>query len=114
MTKSGQNVTMYQGDYRILEVTVLDENDAPRDVTGCLVTWVVYKPTTKFVELTKIVGSGISAPVGAVFEITLEPEDTLNLLGQYNHECEITDGSSHPFTILTGYFKVFSSEANLP
>jgi len=107
-------VTIYQGDYRILEVTVLDETDAPRDVTGYLATWVVYKPTTKEIVLTKTVGSGISVLVGAVFDITLEPEDTINLLGQYNHECELLDNSSHPFTILTGYFKVFSSEANHP
>ena|SRR4030065_80606 len=116
MTMTGQNAEVYQGDYRVLEVTVLDENDQPLDINGCDLTWVVYKLSTSVISLTKTIGSGIelTVPSGGIFEITIEPADTVNLLGNYNHECELTDSSSHPFTILTGYFKVIRSIANKP
>jgi hypothetical protein len=114
MTYTGQNIEIYQGDTRTLTVTVydLDGNIAP--ITGATLKWVVYKLSTSAIYISKITGDGITITGGpnGLFEIALLNADTLNLLGNYNHECELVDESNNVSTIFTGYFKVIASKAN--
>ena len=112
MTITGQNMTMYRGDTKKLVVTVTDESGAYPDISGSDFNWVVYKRTPGNIVLSKVTPSGISIinPLG-VIEITLDPEDTENLLGLYLHECEITDTLGNISTIFTGSFTVIDSKA---
>lgn len=112
MTYTGQNLELYRGKDRIIEVIVYDGAGVPLDIDGYSFTWVVYKPITGVISLTKTVGSGIviTIPSDGVLEITLVPADTLSLLGQYNHEGEITTPGGKQDTIFTGYFKVIDSK----
>ena len=116
MTKTGQNVEIYQGDFRVLEILILDENDLPRDITNCTFIWNVYKPSADFIYIEKTTASGIiiTNASGGLIEITLNPEDTATMLGQYNHECELVDPNSRPFTVTTGFFRVYGSKAGSP
>lgn len=112
MTYTGQNLELYQGKDRIIEVTVYDDAGAPLDISGYTVTWVVYKPTTGVIVLTKTTADGIvlTVPASGIMEITLVPEDTQSLLGQYNHEGEITTPGGKQDVIFTGYFKITASK----
>jgi hypothetical protein len=112
MTYTGQNLEVYQGKDRIIEVTVYDGYGAPLNITGSDFTWVVYRPTPGNIVLTKTTTSGINltVPASGLMEITLAPQDTINLLGQYNHEGEITTPTGAQDTIFTGYFKVYASK----
>lgn len=115
MTYTGQNVNIFQGDTRTVTVTVYDRNDNVTSIDGATaIKWVVYKRTTGIIYLSKSLGSGITISDGpnGVFEIELENADTLNLLGRYNHECELIDSSSNITTLFTGYFNIIESKAN--
>ena len=112
MTYTGQNLELYRGKDRVIEVIVYDGAGGRLNIIGSAFTWVVYKPPTGVIVLSKSVGSGIelTIPASGVMEITLVPDDTLPLLGQYNHEGEITTPSGKQDTIFTGYFKIIDSK----
>jgi len=116
MTYTGQNIdNFFQGDTRTLVVTVYDLNGAITPITGATaIKWVTYKRSGGTIYITKILGDGITITDGAngLLEITLDRDDTLNLLGHYNHECELVDASNNYSTIFTGYFKITASKAN--
>ena len=114
MTETGQNLEVYQGKDKLIDATIYDTAGAELDISGSTFEWVVYRPTSGEIVLTKTVGSGITiidAPNGLI-RITLVPDDTLTLLGNYNHECELTDATSKIDTVFTGYFKVIASKTN--
>ncbi len=112
MTYTGQNLELYRGKDRVIEVIVEDGAGARLNIAGSSFTWVVFKPSVGTVVLSKTTVSGIdlTVPASGVMEITLIPEDTVSLLGQYNHEGEITTPSGKQDTIFTGYFKVIDSK----
>ena len=114
MTSTGQNLTMYAGDDKILIVTTTDPNDVPIDVSGCTIRWIVYKRSPQNIVIDKTTpstGIALTDPTNGIFEITLVPGDTENLLGEYNHECELTDMDSKISTIFVGYIKILASKA---
>jgi len=112
MTFTGQNVTVYQDTNRTLEVTVYDADGAPLPISGYYFNYVVYKPTTGQVVITKTVGSGITITDGdnGIFEVDLVPAELTPLLGQYNHECGSITPAGSDNVIFTGYFKVIASK----
>ena len=112
MTYTVQNLELYQGKDRVIEVIVEDGFGALLDITDHDFTWVVYKPTTGVIVLTKTTSDGIvlTVPASGVMEITLIPDDTLSLLGQYNHEGEIETPTGKQDVIFTGYFKIIDSK----
>jgi len=114
MTYTGQNIEIYQGDTRTLTVTVYDLDGNITSIAGSTLKWVVYKLSTSAIHISKTTGDGITITDGpnGLFEIALLKVDTLNLLGNYNHECELVDESGNISTIFTGYFKIIASKAN--
>lgn len=114
MTATGQNFDMFQGDDKILRVTVLDDDDNAVDITGATIAWGVYRRTPETVILTKTTSSGISltAPGSGIFEINLIRGNTLNLRGIYNHEAEMIDLNNNHSTILTGIVEIYKSLIN--
>jgi len=112
MTINGQNVEIFRGKDKILNVSIVDDNNNPLPISGCLFTYVVYKPTTSSIKITKTIGSGINIVDmnSGIIEITLLPNDTKDLLGTYNHECEITTTSYKDDVIFTGQFIVIDSK----
>ena len=114
MTYTGQNIEIYQGDTRTLTVTVYDLDGKITSISGASIKWVVYKRSSGKIYVSKTVGSGITITDGAngLLEIALLRDNTLNLLGNYKHECELVDTSNNYSTIFTGYFKVIASKAN--
>ncbi len=113
MTVTGQNIDIYKGDTKIVVVDVLDSSSIPVDITNCIINYVVYRMTPGTVVLNKTTSSGIAMtiPANGIFEISLDPIDTENLLGYYLHECELTDIAGNISTIFTGKFTVFDSKA---
>ena len=116
MTAKGQNFEMWQGDDKVLRVTVVDDADVPVDISGSTIKWVIYKRTGENVVLSKTLASGIAltVPASGIFEITLDRADTLNLLGNsFNHEAELSDASNNRSTIFTGTVAIHRSLANV-
>ena len=115
MTLTGQNVEVYQGKDETINATILDSDDSPFNIAGCSFVYVVYKPTTGDIVITKITPSGvmITDESGGIIEIPILPEDTESLLGNYNHECGIVTTDSKKDVVFTGYFKVIKSKTNI-
>lgn len=115
MTAKGQNLEMFQGDDKIIRVTTLDTDGNAVDISGCTIRWVWYKrsPYNLVMNKTTISGGGVELtdPTSGIFEITLVPDDTESLLGDYNHECELTDLNDKISTIMVGTVKVLISKA---
>jgi hypothetical protein len=115
MTITGQNFEMYAGDSKEIEIAVVDENGAPLDLTPYdAINWVAYKPTTKEIVLSKILGSGImvDTPLAGIIKISLVPADTENIYPLiYAHECEINSGTTVVSTVCTGTMKIVYSKA---
>jgi hypothetical protein len=115
MTITGQNFEMFAGDSKEIEIAVVDENGAALDLTPYdAINWVVYKPTTKEIVLSKTLGSGITvaAPLTGIITISLVPADTENIFPMiYAHECEINSGTSVVSTVCTGTMKIVYSKA---
>lgn len=115
MTAKGQNFELYQGDTRTLVVQVKDENEQVVSLSGYLVHWVMYVPTTGAIVLDKSVGNGIAitSPTTGEISISLLPSDTENIVPRiYNHELEISiDPASSVFTVAVGTANILSSKA---
>jgi hypothetical protein len=111
MTETLQNFETYQGNDLIITVTV-KENGVAKVITDCDVTWVLYDDQLETV-LTKTVGDGITLtdPTHGIFTITLEGEDTEELLGLYIHEAAVTDTSNNVATVMEGMVEVKYAQA---
>ena len=112
MTITGQNVTVYQDTNRTLEVTVYDADGVELPISGYTFSYVVYRPTSGQIVLTKATASGITITDAAngIFEINITPTDNASLLGLYNHECGTITPAGSDNVIFTGYFKVIASK----
>lgn len=111
MTRTGQNVEIYKGDDRTLEVTIYDAYGNISDLYGASCNWVVYKITQGTIVISKSSPSQITLSSGIAF-IPLVPADTENLFpGNYLHEGEITDNYGHVTTAFTGKFTILDSKA---
>ncbi len=99
---------MFEGDSKLIDVTVRDENGAVVDLSGFTIRWgmspVVEGGFATPAVLTKEIGTGIAvaSPTSGVFEVTIDPGDTEALSGKYYHEAEVTDGAGNIATVLTG------------
>ncbi len=99
---------MYSGDTKNLLVEVTDENNNPVDITGAQsIVWALISGDK--VILRKTLSSGdITILDGArgLFKIILQAADTLNLNGQYRHECRLVTADGTSSLIFVGTVKI--------
>ena len=99
---------IYSGDSKNLLVTVTDENNNPVNITGAQsIVWalisgdkVILRKTLSEGEITIIDG------LAGMFKITLQSADTVNLAGQYQHECRLVTADGASGIIFTGTLTV--------
>jgi len=97
---------MWAGDDKTLQVTVQDSSGDPVDITGATaIRWQLSKSATKrpaLIEKALLDGVTVISAPGGRFDVTLEPEDTEDLKGDYYHEAELIDSGGRVATVLTG------------
>lgn len=113
MTAVGQDFTMRQGDSKIVNITVVDENNEVLDITGVTVNWIMYKrnPDNPILQKTTTSGISLTLPTSGILTINILPQDTENLLGRFYHEAEITDTNENISTVTEGSVTIFKSKA---
>lgn len=101
--------TMYQGDSKVLSVTVADEDGAAVAVDGMTIRWQAspvitggFETTATLMKDNDALGGITTVTEEGVFEVELDPDDTEDLSGLYYHEAELTDGAGNVSTVLTG------------
>ncbi|MGQ3299645.1 hypothetical protein [Reyranella sp.] len=96
--------TMYQGDTKVLQVTVKTPAGVVVPITGTTIRWQLAESAEDAEPIiAKAVGAGITivdGPAGR-FDVAINPADTLALEGSYYHEAEVDDGGVIS-TVLTG------------
>ncbi len=105
MTKQNQDFTMWQGEDKILEVTVKDESDVVVNLTGATIKWVLAPTVDGTVSITKETGGSgivITDATNGVFQVTINAADTASLEGTFYHEAEVTSSASKVSKVLIG------------
>lgn len=109
MTAQRTDFIMYQGDSKVLSVTVADEDGVVVAVDGMTIRWQAspvvtggFEPTATLKKDNDALGGVGTVTEEGVFEVTIDPQDTENLSGLYYHEAELTDGAGAVSTVLTG------------
>jgi hypothetical protein len=112
MTHNDQPVTGYHsGDTLFLNVTAEDEDGNVVDIRNTTIKWALAErvdPTTIVLEKDNAGTGGVAITdgVNGEFEITIDPVDTEDLEGRYQHEAEITDTQGDVTTVFTGRFQI--------
>lgn len=99
MTMTNQNFTMYAGDTKNILIPVTNDRGAAVNLTGATYRWVLKKALQ---SSTNTLEKSDSVTNANNIEFNLAPSDTEGLLGNYYHECELTDQLGNVSTILTG------------
>ena len=108
---SEYRIDIFRGDNRTLEVTVLDTNGNPVDLTGAQIKFtartkidrkkVIEKSSTDPAQIT------ITDAANGKYEIYLIPSDTYSLKpGKYVFDSQVTLSSGQVYTVVFGTIEV--------
>ena len=98
------NVSMVQGESRLIDVTVTDADGTATDITGATIVWKAGVSPFGTASLTKA-GAIVDADEG-LFRVTIEPADTASLSGVLFHWAEIVLSDSSVIKPFLGTFTV--------
>ena len=98
------NVSMVQGESRLIEPTVTDADGAATDITGATIVWKAGTSPFGVALLTKV-GTIVTADEG-LFRVTIEPADTLTISGVLFHWSEIVLSDNSVIKPFLGTFTV--------
>jgi hypothetical protein len=105
--------SLYQGDTRRIHFTITRPDGTPVELTGAELRWQASKlktpgvfSSTAVLQKTEQNGITIDDELNGILTVVLDPEDTLNLSGNFYHELESVDGSGDVATVFTGSFEV--------
>ncbi len=111
------SLTMYCGDTVSLEITWLDADGNPVNLTGASLVWALGRTPAGPLLVEKTVGQGIvitGASTGE-FRIDIEPADTTNLKpGTYYHVCRAKEADGTVSTVLDGHIQIQQSLVAAP
>ena len=97
---------MHQGDTKRLAVSVKDPAGAAVSLIAAesIKWWVARRVTSTTRLLEKSVGSGITVTnaAGGLLTISINPDDTKTVSGDYYHELEVIDAAGDIGTVLRG------------
>jgi hypothetical protein len=103
VTVVDQNFEVYQGNHKVVTVTVLGGNGTPlTSLAGATITWSASKTSHSDALIAKSTTASTITISGGTCSFTLLPTDTENLLGEYYHEGKVIDASSNVSTGFTG------------
>jgi hypothetical protein len=114
MAKRQQNVELWTGDTRRLNVSIVNRRGAAQPLSGATFTYAVRdKPGGTLAFTAKTLGSGITvvSEAGGLIQVTIASADTTGLEERdYYHELEMVIGTNVA-TVFDGTFQVHKSVA---
>ncbi len=118
MTTTGQNITVWEGEDKNIQITVRTRRvgGAPVNLTGSTVTWVVTTgadSNTAIISKTSTAGEITFDDDGGTnnrANIALLAADTQTLEGRtLYHECRVEDVAGDDAVVATGIFRIKNS-----
>lgn len=106
MTIRNQNFEMTAGETRKLRATIRDENGGLVDLNNATVLdWVVRTDdASERLVIEKSLTDWSITGLGTA-ELSIVPEDTIQLCGAYKHECRLEDPTGTD-TVFTGHITI--------
>jgi hypothetical protein len=105
--------TLYQGDTKRIHFTLKKEDGSPLELVGALLRWQASRlkapgvfSSTPILAKTEEDGITIDDDLSGLVTVTLEPEDTAQLSGDFYMELETLDASGDVATVFTGTFQI--------
>jgi len=100
MASTGQNFSMYQGETRVVTVTI------PSGVTVSstdAIKWVMATAAGVALVTKTQAGGGIGNRTSTTFDIYLYPADTVNVVnGEHIHEARVTNADGDECVVTVG------------
>jgi hypothetical protein len=118
MTIEKQNILedWYSGNTKEIEITVLEPDDSPKDLTDSEVTFAMF---TKGSEVVLVKSSAtaeilLTDPLNGVMVVYINPPDTAHIDGTFYYQVNVVDASGIEETVTTGRINIFRSHAKRP
>ena len=103
---ASQDVEMWIGEDISIDVTLVDESGNVINLKDCDLIWKASAPsslTTETIEKDTTAGITITSEVGGTVQITIDHEDTLNMIPLgYDHELRLIKATGDESVVLTG------------
>ena len=104
---------LFQGDTKRINFTLTKADGTALDLTGATIRWEASKlkagglfSSTPVIVKTDQDGIEVVDALNGFLTVTLPPEDTLPISGDFYHELETTDVSGDVATVFSGQFKI--------
>lgn len=108
MTAEKQDIDLYPGESRIVDIPFKESDGSPIPLSGATVKWVLKKNPKTVELLQKNIGSGLELNESGVM-LNIVKADTNDLQpGIYFHVVELTDALGHESIMLRGSFTLKS------
>lgn len=123
MTKTDQDLTMWQGEDWVITVPITNSAGTAVNLTGATaVRWLVFagkgaQTSATVAALTKTLGSGVALVnvngTNDGVRITIDTDDTDDITpGVYYHECRVVDSASDEQVVFIGNLYLKRSRTN--
>lgn len=109
MAKTNQDFEMYQKTDKIIEFTIRDNNNNPKDLTGSRAFWMLSGGLSGNSRIIKSIGNGITIN-GNKVSVIIEDIDTADLSGKFNHELRIIDSNDIDEVVAVGSVTIIPSK----
>lgn len=107
MAYVNQDVEIYAGDAKDLDVTIYDDKGEVLDLSGYSIFYYVYG-SSGIPIITKTTDDGIDVLGNGKLIVTLKRDDTKKLFGEYSHEIDLLE-NQNVYTVMIGKLTVLPS-----
>lgn len=107
-----QDLQLVQGDSLTLNLTMLDEDNDPKDLTGMTFLFRIgTRNNENVVEYSLLDHISVVSAAAGTFKVDIQSSDTDGLVpGQtYTYQVQATDSGSKVKTVIKGFLKVENS-----
>lgn len=109
MAKINQDFEMYQKTDKVLEFTITNKDNTPKDLTGGNAYWVLSDGSFGSNKIVKSTENGIAINGNKVL-VTLNDIETEDLSGKFYHELRTIDSDGIDEVAAVGYVTIISSK----
>lgn len=103
-----QHLDVYSGENRTLTLYARSPANVATSLSGKTIAWYVgRRPTEPDVMGAIITKTGtVTVTASGVFTVSVTPDDTEGMEGDYMHMAKTTDGSGNIAVVCTGRFRI--------
>lgn len=120
MTVEKQDIKsdFYEGDKKLIEFTIRDQNDALKDLSLSEISWALIlddgKNPQTILRKTSTDPAEVEVVSLGVCQVKIEPTDTIGKYGTFRHQLFVVDENGNSGIVSSGEVRIFRSFARRP